>query len=162
MEKLKKFAVFRIGEQDFGIEVIRVVEILNMQKTHTIPELPDFISGVITVRGEVIPLLDLRKRFNVKSPEEEGRIIIVKYDSEKIGLLVDDIKEIISFGTEEIITPPSIFKGVKKKYLSGLGKKNEGIIILLNIDDLLTSEEKIFLKNSERSLEENAGSEKPP
>lgn len=162
MEKLKKFAVFRIGEQDFGIEVIRVVEILNMQKAHTIPELPDFISGVITVRGEVIPLLDLRKRFNIKSPEEEGRIIIVKYDNEKIGLLVDDIKEIISFGTGEIITPPSIFKGVKKKYLSGLGKKDEGIIILLNIDDLLTSEEKIFLKNSERSSEEDAGSEKPP
>jgi purine-binding chemotaxis protein CheW len=162
MDQTIKIAVFKIGQEDFGIEVKRVVEILNMQKAHTIPELPDFLSGVITVRGEVIPLLDLRKRFSVKSPEGEGRIIIVRYDSEKIGLLVDDIKEITSLGTGEIITPPSIFKGVKKKYLSGLGKKDERIIILLNIDDLLTSEEKIFLKKSEGLLEEDAESGKSP
>ncbi len=162
MDKITKVAVFKIGEEDFGIEVKRVVEILNLQKIHTIPELPDFLSGVITVRGEIIPLLDLRKRFNVKSPVEEGRIIIVSYDNEKIGLLVDEIKEITSLGPSEIIPPPSIFKGLKKKYLSGLGKKDERIIILLNIDDLLTSEEKIFLKDSERFLEEDEGSKSSP
>ncbi|OGW40032.1 MAG: hypothetical protein A2Y97_09815 [Nitrospirae bacterium RBG_13_39_12] len=156
-----KFAVFRIGEEVFGVEIKRVVEILKTQKTYSLPELPDFLSGVINVRGEIIPLLDLRKRFGFQSPSKNERIIIVKCDNEKIGLLVDGIKEIISFTSEEVISPPSIFKGLKRKYLSGLGKKDDRIIILLNIDDLLTSEEKIILQESEGIYNEDAGSKKP-
>ena len=71
---------------------------------------------------------------------------------EKIGLLVDEIKEILSLNPQEITAPPAIFKGLKKKYLSGLGKKDERIIILLNIDYLLSSEEKIMLKEAESTL----------
>jgi purine-binding chemotaxis protein CheW len=87
-------------------------------------------------------------------------IIIVRYDDEKIGLLVDEINEILALNPEEITAPPSLFKGLKKKYLTGLGKKEDRIIILLNIDSLLTSEEKIMLKESERMLEEDAGTGK--
>jgi purine-binding chemotaxis protein CheW len=84
----------------------------------------------------------------------------VRYDSEKIGLLVDETKEILSLNAQEITTPPTIFKGLQKKYLAGLGKKDERIIILLNIDYLLTSEEKIMLEESERILKEDAGTGK--
>ncbi len=157
-----KFTVFRIGEEDFGIEINKVVEILNTQKVYSLPDLPDFLSGVITVRGEVIPLLNLRKRFGIQSPATKELIIIVRYDSEKICLLVDKIKEIITLNAEEITAPPSIFKGLKKKYLTGLGRKDESIIILLNIDYLLTTEEKIMLKDSEGILEEDAGTGKAP
>lgn len=157
MNKSTKFALFKIGEEDFGIEVKRVVEILDTQRVYSIPELPDFLSGVITVRGEVIPLLDLRKRFNVPPSDDQGHIIIVRYDKEKIGLLVDEIKEIITLEKGDIITPPMIFKGLKRKYLNGLGKKDDRIVILLHIDDLLTSEEKIQLKETEGILEEDAG-----
>lgn len=160
MDKSQKFAVFGIGEEDFGIEVGSVVEIITMQKIYSLPELPDFLLGVITVRNEIIPLLDLRKRFGVLTAAEEGRIIIVRYDSEKIGLFVDEIKEIISLETGQIISPPTIFRGLKRKYLTGIGKKGDRIIILLNIDDLLTSEEKIILKSSEETLDENAGTGK--
>ena len=155
-----KFAVFRIGREDFGIDITRVVEILNTQTVHSLPELPDFLSGVITVRGEVLPLLDLRRRFGTQSSETKELIIVVRYDTEKIGLLVDEIKEIVSLDTEEITAPPTIFKGLKKKYLSGLARKNERIIILLDIDHLLTSEEKIMLEESEGILEEDAGTGK--
>lgn len=158
---MEKFAVFKIGGEDFGIAINRVVEILKAQRIYSLPELPDFLSGVITVRGEVIPLLDLRRRFGFQSSVKKERIIIILYDSEKIGLLVDEIKEIISLTTQEIKGPPSIFKGLKRKYLTGLGKKGDRIIILLNIDDLLTSEEKIMLKESEGILDEDAGSGKP-
>lgn len=157
-----KFTVFRIGEEDFGIEINKVVEILNTQKVYSLPDLPDFLSGVITVRGEVIPLLNLRKRFGIQSPATKELIIIVRYDSEKICLLVDKIKEIITLNAEEITAPPSIFKGLKKKYLTGIGRKDESIIILLNIDYLLTTEEKITLKDSEGILEEDAGTGKAP
>jgi len=156
-----KYAIFTIGPDFFGIEINKVVEILNTQKVHSLPELPDFLSGVIAVRGEVIPLLDLRKRFGMQSSDSKELIIIVRYDSEKIGLLVDEIKEIITLNTEEITIPPTIFKGLKKKYLTGLGKKDDRIIILLNIDFLLTSEEKIMLKESEGIFEKDEGTEKP-
>jgi purine-binding chemotaxis protein CheW len=155
-----KFAVFSIGQEDFGVEINKVVEILNTQKVYSLPELPDFLSGVITVRGEVIPLLDLRKRFDIQSSRTKELIILVRYDSEKIGLLVDEIKEILSLNTEEITSPPDIFKGLKKKYLTGIGKRDDRIIILLNIDYLLSSEEKIMLKESEGTLEEDAGTGK--
>lgn len=157
---MRKFAVFKIGGEDFGVEINRIVEILKTQKIHSLPDLPDFLSGVVTVRGEVIPLLNLKKRFGFESSAEREHILIIKSDSEKIGLLVDEIKEIISLATEEITVPPSIFKGLKRRYLTGLGKKGDRIIILLNIDDLLTSEEKIMLKESEGILDEDAGSGK--
>jgi purine-binding chemotaxis protein CheW len=146
---LGKFAVFRMGDEVFGIEIKKVVEILKSQKTYTLPELPEFLSGVITVRGEVIPLLDLRRRFGIRSAVKKERVMIVRYDDEKIGLVVDEVKEITSLDTGDITNPPSIFKGLKKKYLTGLGKKGDMIIIILNLDDLLTSEEKIMLKESE-------------
>jgi purine-binding chemotaxis protein CheW len=141
-----------MGDEVFGVEINRVVEILRSQKTYTLPELPEFLSGVITVRGEVIPLLDLRRRFGIRSAVKKERIMVVRYDNEKIGLVVDEVKEITSFDTADITLPPSIFKGLKKKYLTGLGKKGDMIIIILNLDDLLTSEEKIMLKDSEGIL----------
>ena len=155
-----KFAVFRIGEEYFGVDIGKVVEFLHTQKIYTLPELPDFLSGVITVRGEVLPLLDMRKRFDIPSLRTDELIIIVRYDDEKIGLLVDEIKEILSLSPEEITAPPKIFKGLKKKYLTGLGKKIDKIIILLDVEHLLSSEEKIMLKDSVEDLGEDAGAGK--
>jgi len=146
---MEKFAVFKIGKEDFGVNISRVVEILKSQKIFFLPELPDFISGVINVRGEVIPLLDLRKRFGMNvGGTEKCRIIVVRYEDEKIGLLVDEIDKIIPFSPEEISAPPAMFKGLRTEYLIGLGKKEDRIVILLNIEKLLTSEEKIILKES--------------
>ncbi|NCO83881.1 MAG: chemotaxis protein CheW [Nitrospirae bacterium CG_4_10_14_3_um_filter_44_29] len=145
---MEKFAVFKIGEEDFGVNINRVVEILKSQKIYFLPELPDFISGVINVRGDVIPLLDLRKRFGIHTGAEKCRIIVVRCEDEKIGLLVDEIDKIIPFHPEEISAPPAMFKGLKTEYLTGLGKKEDRIIILLNIERLLTSEEKIALQSA--------------
>jgi purine-binding chemotaxis protein CheW len=156
MTKDKKFAVFTMGLETFGIEINRVIEILHTQKVHTLPELPEFLSGVITVRGEVLPLLDLRKRFGISSALKREITIIVRYDSEKIGLIVDKVEEIVTLRSSEIIDPPTILKGLKKKYLTGIGKKDDRIIIVLNLDFLLSSEEKIMLKESEEMLEEHA------
>jgi len=151
---MKKFAIFKIGDEVFGIGIERVVEILKVQKIFTIPGLPEFLSGVMSVRGNIVPVIDLRRRFGIKPSGNKERIIIVRYGQEKISFLVDDIKEILSLSPEEIRTPPSIFKGFKTEYLTGLGKHGERIIILLNIDSLLTSEEKIILRESIGLLEE--------
>ena len=156
----QKYAVFKIGEENFGIEINRVVEILSSQKVHSIPDLPDFLSGVITVRGQIIPLLDLRRRFGVLQSSGKELIIVIRYDNEKLGVLVDQVKEIATFKRDEILNPPAIFKGLKRKYLAGLGKKGDKVVIILNVDDLLTSEERIMLKETEGVVEEDAGTGK--
>ncbi len=152
---MRKFAVFTIADEMFGVEIERVVEIIRVQKIFSIPGLPDFLSGVMSVRGMVVPLVDLRRRFGKEPSGKKERIVIVRFGQEKIGLLVDGIKEIMSLAAEEMTMPPSLFKGFRTEYLTGLGKKDGVIIILLNIDNLLTSEEKIMLKESMGLIEES-------
>ena len=159
---MEKFAVFKISDEVFGITISRVVEIIKVQKVFTIPGLPVFLSGVMNVRGAVIPLIDLRKRFGTEPAGKKERIILVRYDQEKVGFLVDEIREILSLAPEEMTRPPALFRGFKTEYITGLGRKGDSIIILLNIDNLLTSEEKIMLKESIEILGEGlAGTDKP-
>jgi len=151
---MRKFTIFKIGHELFGIGIERVVEILKVQKIFTIPGLPEFLSGVMNVRGRIVPVMDLRLRFSMEPSGNKERIIIVRHGKEKIAFLVDDIREILPLSEEEIGTPPAIFKGFRTEYLTGLGKQGETIIILLNVDNLLTSEEKIKLQESMELLEE--------
>jgi purine-binding chemotaxis protein CheW len=109
----------------------------------------------MNVRDTVIPLMDLRRRFGKEPSGTKERIILVQVEQERLGLLVDSVHEILSLLPEEVISPPSIFKGFKTEYLTGLGKKDERVIILLNIDNILTAEEKIQLKESKGILEES-------
>jgi len=158
-----KFTIFNISDETFGIDISRVLEILRVQKIFSIPGLPGFLSGVMSVRGAVIPVMDLRRRFGMKPAGRKERIILVRYDHEKIGFLVDEIKEILVLNPDEIRPSPSIFKGFKTEYLTGIGKKDERIILLLNIDTLLTSEERIWLQEAKDLLEErSAGTGKTP
>jgi purine-binding chemotaxis protein CheW len=150
---MRKFAVFRISDELFGIDIERVVEVIRTQKVFSVPGLPNFLSGVMSVRGTVIPLIDLRRRFGLNPSGEKERIIITRFEQEKIGFLVDEVKDILSLAPEEISSPPSIFKGFKTEYVTGLGKMKGAIIILLNIDNLLTSAEKIMLEESLGLLE---------
>lgn len=153
---MSKFTIFNISGDVFGIDISRVLEILRVQKIFSIPGLPGFLTGVMSVRGAVIPVMDLRLRFGMKPAGKKERIILVRYGEEKIGFLVDEIREIMRLDLEDIRPSPSIFKGFKTEYLTGLGKKGDQIIILLNIDNLLTSEEKIWLKEAKELLEDNS------
>jgi purine-binding chemotaxis protein CheW len=143
---MAKIAIAYAGSEQFGIDINRVVEILKAQRIHLLPQLPSFLAGVVNIRGEVIPLLDLRKRFGISSSSKKERIIVVRSESEKVGLLVDGVKEIANLLPEEISDPPSMFRGLKTEYLTGIGRKGEDIVILLNIDTLLSSEERIQME----------------
>jgi purine-binding chemotaxis protein CheW len=149
---LNKFTVFTIAGEEFGIELDSVVEIVRPQKATPLPKVPAFISGVINLRGTVIPVMDLRKRLNVEPSSPRERIIITRMHGEKIGLLVDTVKEIISIEKKEIAPPPLIFKGLRPEYLRGIGKIADRLIVILNLDSLLTSEEMILLGERREGL----------
>ena len=157
-----KVTVAQAGEDEFGIDISRVVEILKVQRVYPLPHLPASLTGVINTRGYVIPILDLRRRFGIEPAPGKERIIIIRYGNEKVGLLVDGVKEIVSFESGEIIPPPSIFKGMKTEYLTGIGKKNDRIIILLNLDTLLSSEEKIQIEEATKIIGANDAETRTP
>ncbi len=140
---MKKIAVVLVGEEEFGIDIGKLVEILRAQRIYHLPQLPSFFSGVINVRGDVVPLVDLRIRFGLHSASPKERIIIVRLGGEKVGLLVDGVKDIIDLQPEEEVKTPSMVKGLKVEYLAGLAKKGNRIIVLLNIETVLTSEERL-------------------
>ncbi len=150
---MEKFTIFRVSGEIFGIAIERVVEIIRPQRVFSIPGLPDFLSGVMNVRGSVIPLIDLRRRFGSVPSGKKERIIVTRFGREKIGFLVDEIREILALSAEEITNPPALFRGFRTEYINGLGRKADAIIILLNIDNLLTSEERIRLEESIEMLE---------
>ncbi len=149
---MSKFAIFNISGEEFGIELGRIVEIVKFQKGTPLPKVPAFISGVINIRGDVIPLVDLRKRLGVEPSHIQGRIIITKIHGEKIGLLVDAVKEIVSIEKESIASTPSFFKGLKSEYIMGIAKVADRLIVIPNLDNLLSSEEMILLGEHKETL----------
>lgn len=141
---MSKYLVFNLAEEECGIELSRVLEITRPQKTTPFPGVPKYINGIINLRGVVMPLMDLRKRLSVKSLPRKERVIIVSIHNEKIGLLVDSVNEITNIDENNIASPPAIFRGIKPEYLRGIGKISDRLIILLNLDNLLTSDEIIL------------------
>lgn len=149
---MKKFTVFSVAGEEFGIQLERVVEIVRTQKVTPLPRVPDYITGVINLRGTIIPVMDLRKRLNVNPSSVRERIIITTMHGGKIGILVDSVKEIISIEEKQIASTPSIFKGLKPEYIKGIGKISDRLIVILSLDNLLTSEEMILLGESKGGL----------
>jgi purine-binding chemotaxis protein CheW len=143
---MPQIAVVFAGEEEFGIDIGKVVEILKAQRIYQLPQLPSFLSGVVNIRGEVIPLIDLRKRFGLRSDAAKERIIVIRSGGEKVGLLVDGVRDIVSLDPEEVVKPPGMFKGLRTEYMTGIGRRGDSIIVLLNLDTLLTSEERIQLE----------------
>jgi len=156
---MSQYAVFTVGSETFGVDILRVVEILNPLRIFTIPDMPPFLSGVINLRGMVIPIIDLRERFGMESRPVRERIIIVRVEGQKVGLHVDSVVDIMDFDSGEITPPPPIFRGFKPEYLVGLARKDEKVIILLNTDAVLTAREKQLLMKSRKRMEASLAGE---
>jgi purine-binding chemotaxis protein CheW len=141
-----------IAGEEFGIPIDKVMQIIMPQKITPLPKVPSFINGVINLRGLVIPLMDLRKRLGVEFSSLKEKILIIKINGEKMGLLVDDVREIVNIEKEHVVNPPTIFKGLKPEYLLSIVKINDRLIVILNLNNLLTSEEKILLEESKEAF----------
>ncbi|NOY40189.1 MAG: purine-binding chemotaxis protein CheW [Nitrospirae bacterium] len=157
-----RYTIFDIADENFGIDIQLVVEILKSREMHKIPDLPDFVSGVINVRGEIIPVVDMRIRFGITEKAGKQRILLIRLEEDKIGLLVDNVMDIVKISEEKISKPPNLFKGFRAEFIKGLGQedtyvgaktsRSNKVIIILDIERILTSEEKIRLKSSREKL----------
>lgn len=144
----KQLVVFTLATEEFGIEINQVKEIIKPREITRLPHTPEFIRGVINLRGEIIPVLDLRKRFNVAAGEidRDSRIIVVEIAGTMAGLLVDSVTEVLRIDSAQIEEAPRSIAGLKAEFLQGVGKIDERLLILLEVNKILSSQEEIQLQ----------------
>jgi len=139
-----KFLLCKLGNEVYGINIIYVTDIIELQKITEVPDMPDYVQGVINLRGNVIPVIDLRIRFGMESREYDDRTVItvVKIRESSIGFIVDTATEVQDIPEKNIDPPPNFQEsGEKNRYIAGLGKHEEQVIILLDMEKLIGEEE---------------------
>ncbi len=138
-----KFLTFVLGSEVYGIEILKVREIIKLMDITTVPRTPDYLKGVINLRGKVIPIIDLRSKFSMPEIEhtQETCIIVVEVNKTSIGIIVDSVSEVSNIKSGEIEEAPNLGQDVDTNFILGLGKTKERIVILLDIELVLSSEE---------------------
>jgi purine-binding chemotaxis protein CheW len=143
--------IFRILGDEFGVDVHSTREILRMEDVASVPQAPDFIEGIINVRGYAVAVLDLRKRFGVKEPEntEKTRIMIVRSRKMIVGVIVDVVIGVKSFEASAIqATPRVVTTQVDHRYISGVTRLNKKMIFIVNLDEILTGKSQEYLETA--------------
>ncbi|WP_071392860.1 chemotaxis protein CheW [Bacillus tuaregi] len=143
-----RFLTFEIGEESYGIEIKFVTEIIGLQPITEVPELPEYIRGIINLRGKIIPVMDVRLRFKKAFREYNDRtcVIVIDIDDISIGLIVDRVSEVLTIVEEEIVPPPELSKN-SNKYIKGIGKSGTDVKLLIDCHKLLNEEETENLSN---------------
>ncbi len=143
-----QLAVFLLDEQPYGVDINKIKQIIRPLKITRLPNCPDFMEGVVDLRGVVIPVVDMRKRFSLPPLEEdkERKVIIVSVSRKILGIIVDDVTEVISMSKNELQPPPRVIRGVEADYLNAVARYKQDILLILNLDEILTSEEKVSLE----------------
>jgi purine-binding chemotaxis protein CheW len=144
----RQLVIFNINDESFGVEITQVKEIIKPMDIFKVPNTPDFIEGLINLRGKVHTVFNLRKRFNLpsKALDDSTKIIIVNVNSMMVGFIVDEVNEIVRIEDESIENAPKVITSLNRKYISGVAKIGERIILLLDLSLVLTVEEEAELK----------------
>lgn len=139
----RKVIVFRLKDEEYGVDVSQVRSIERMQKITRVPRTASFVKGVINLRGVVTPIIDLRERFGLEQDEysDNTRVIIVAVDTMEVGLIVDSANDVVDILESSIEQPPAVVGGVQAAYLSGVAKLSDRLLILLNLEKVLSAEE---------------------
>ncbi len=147
---------FAMSDEDYGVNIQTVKEVIRNRDINRLPKAPAFVKGVINLRGDVIPIIDLRKRFGMEQVEynEMTRVIVVEVEGRSIGMVVDSVSHVIRLEEGQIEPPPPCVGKVSEEYIKGIGKVEEKLIVLLKIDHVLSTEEKVELGKLEKK--ENA------
>ncbi len=134
---------FKIGKEEYGLDILRVQEILKMPKVTLLPKSAEFIMGVIDLRGKVIPIIDLSRRFRIEDTAATGnkRAIVVDIRNKKVGLAIDSVSHVIKVDTKDIEPPPPIVKGISGRYVVGIAKLENSFVVVLDIDQIFLADE---------------------
>jgi len=143
-EELLQLVSFKIGEEEFGVDILKVQEINRMLEVTRVPNAPEFVDGVINLRGKVIPVIALRRRFGMerKESDKNTRIVVVELEGKVVGFVVDAVSEVLRIPRSLIEAPPAIVAGIEAEYITAVGKLEDRLLILLDLERVLSGAEK--------------------
>lgn len=145
-----KYLTFSLAEEEYGISILKIKEIIGMMPITSVPQTPEFVKGVINLRGKVIPVVDLRLKFGMESIDYTERtcIIVVEIEAQSgtvmIGSVVDAVSEVLNITAENVVDTPTFGTDLNTDYILGMAKMEGGVKILLDIDRVLGTEEIVF------------------
>jgi purine-binding chemotaxis protein CheW len=142
-----KLVTFRLGDDHFAADIFSVERVLRYTTPTAVPDMPEYIEGVIDYQGRVVPIVNLRRRFEMDDLEvrNETRILILHSDGEWIGVVVDAVNAVTPFDPSAVAPPPRLFRGLAGEYLKGIIRMSERLVIFLDVERLLSSTERIAL-----------------
>jgi len=152
-----QLVVFKLKSGDlvceYGVPIKKVQEIIPMTQPTRLPQVPDFVEGIINLRGKIIPIIDLKKRFGMEPSELTGqtRSIVIEIEGQTAGIVVDEVSEVLRLSTDTIEAPPAVIGGITADYLTGVGKVGDRLLILLDVDKILNDVEKKELAEVEKA-----------
>jgi purine-binding chemotaxis protein CheW len=142
-EELLQLVSFNIGDEEFGVDILKVQEINRMLQVTRVPNSPEYVDGVINLRGKVIPVIDLRRWFGLerKDHDKNTRIIVVELGGRVVGFVVDAVKEVLRIPSSVTEPPPPIVAGIQAEYITAVGKLEDRLLILLDLEKMLARED---------------------
>ena len=142
-DELLQLVTFSIGDEEFGVNILKVQEIIRSMEITKVPRAPEFVEGVINLRGKVIPIIDLRRRFGLKpkAHDKNTRIIVIEITNIVVGFVVDAVSEVLRIPASTVEPPPPVVARVDSEYISGVGKLADRLLIMLDLDRLLSSDD---------------------
>jgi purine-binding chemotaxis protein CheW len=151
-----QLACFRVGDAMYALDILRIKEIIRPQKLTRVPRSPDFVEGVINLRGAVIPIIDLRKRFELSEAgsDRKTRVIICSLAGKILGLMVDEVAEVRRYGRQEIQPTPQYLKGRGAEFFHGVCRRDDELIMVIDLERILTSGERMDLDQIARMQQE--------
>ena len=146
--ELLQLVSFFIGNEEFGVDILYVQEINRMSQVTKVPNSPEFVNGVINLRGRVIPVIDLRLKFGMpkKEPDKNTRIIVIEVSGKTVGFIVDSVNEVLRISKDVTEPPPELAMGVNSEYIKAVGKLEDRLLILIDLEKILSKEEDVQLE----------------
>ncbi len=143
----KQFVIYQLAGEQFGVDIAAVESIIKMQEIAAVPQAPEFVEGVTNLRGEVLPVIDLRKRFEIPPADdsEEERIVVVEIDGQNVGMIVDAVTEVLTLDEDAIEAPSALVIGRSVDFITGIAKVEDQLVTIIDLSMVLLSDETLEL-----------------
>lgn len=149
---MSQYVVFRLDKEHYGVDIMNVKEISEYKESNKVPNTPEHILGIVNYRGIVTPIISLRKKFSLSEREADQttRIIIINLNDKQIGFVVDEASQVKTIDSKNIESGQNIFLSIEDKFISGIAKEEDDMIILLDLEKVLSEDDKEHLENLEQ------------
>jgi len=146
-DELLQLVSFYLGKEEYGVDILKVKEINKMMQLTKVPNAPYYVEGVINLRGKIIPVVDLRTKLGMsrKENDKNTRIIVVEVEEKTLGFIVDEVSEVLRIPKSVTEAPPELVSGVDSEYITAVGKLDDRLLILLDLNKVFTNEQKEVL-----------------